>query len=84
MPLYDYHCETCGKDLEILMNGNAEPPNCSYCGGANLKKLISAHSSLSGTPATRLPGAGDTGCCGSQPHQADCQGPGSCCGKGPI
>ena len=83
MPLYDYHCETCGKDLEILMNGNAEPPNCSYCGGANLKKLISAHSSLSGAPSIRLPGAGDTGCCGSQPHQADCQGPGSCCGKGP-
>ena len=70
MPLYDYHCETCGKDLEILMNGNAEPP-----------KLISAHSSLSGTLSTRVPGAGDTGCCGSQPHQADCQGPGSCCGK---
>ena len=83
MPLYDYHCETCGKDLEILMNGNPEPPNCSYCGGANLKKLISAHSSLSGAPSIRLPGAGDTGCCGSQPHQADCQGPGSCCGKGP-
>ena len=81
MPLYDYHCETCGKDLEILTDGNAVPPNGSYCGGVNLKKLISAHSSLSGNPSTRLPGAGDTGCCGSQPHQAECQGSGSRCGK---
>ena len=81
MPLYDYRCETCGKVNEILVNGNSEPPNCSYCGGANLKKLISAHSSLSGVPSSSLPGQGDTGCCGSQPHQAECQGPGSCCGK---
>ena len=81
MPLYDYRCETCGKVNEILANGNSEPPNCAYCGGANLKKLISAHSSLSGVPSSSLPGPGDTGCCGSQPHQAECQGPGSCCGK---
>ena len=82
MPLFDYQCETCGKVSELLVNTSSESAQCSYCGSSEMKKLIAAHSSLSGAPSTRLPGVGDTGCCGSQPHQADCQGPGSCCGKG--
>jgi putative FmdB family regulatory protein len=82
MPLFDFHCEDCGKVSELLMNVSADHPQCSFCGSSNLKKLISAHSSLSGASQFRMPGAGDTGCCGSQPHQADCTGPGSCCGKG--
>ena len=82
MPLFDYHCETCGKFSELLANSSVEQAQCSYCGSLEMKKLLSAHSSLSGTAPIRLPGVGDTGCCGSQPHQADCQGPGSCCGKG--
>ena len=82
MPLFDYHCQDCGKVNEILVNGTSGSPNCSFCGSSSVKKLISAHSSLSGTPSMRMPGVGDTGCCGSQPHQTDCQGPGSCCGKG--
>jgi putative FmdB family regulatory protein len=82
MPLYDYHCEDCGRVSELLMNVSSDRPQCSFCGSPKLKKLVSAHSSLSGMPQTRLPGAGDTGCCGSQPHQAAaCEGPGSCCGK---
>lgn len=82
MPLFDYHCEKCGNVSELLINVSSGPPRCAYCGSPKLKKLVSAPSSLSGAPSSRLPGAGDTGCCGSQPHQADCQGPGSYCGKG--
>lgn len=82
MPLFDYLCEKCGKVSELLRNAAADRPRCAYCGSLRLKKLISAHSSYTGTPQTRLPGVGDTGCCGSQPHQTDCAGPGSCCGKG--
>jgi hypothetical protein len=44
--------------------------------------MLSAHSSLSGPRTGRLPGAGDTACCGSAPGTAaGCAGPGSCCGK---
>ena len=82
MPLYDYHCEDCGSVCELLMKVSSDQPQCSFCGSLKLKKLVSAHSSFSGAPQTWMPGAGDTGCCGLQPHQADCQGPGSCCGKG--
>ena len=82
MPLFDYQCEKCGSVSEVLLNVSAGPLQCVYCGSPKMKKLVSAHSSLSGVPSSKLPGAGDTGCCGSQPHQAECRGPGSCCGKG--
>ena len=82
MPLFDYQCEKCGSVSEVLLNVSSGPTHCAYCGSPKMKKLVSAHSTLSGEPSSKLPGAGDTGCCGSQPHQADCEGPGSCCGKG--
>ncbi len=82
MPLFDYLCEECGSVSELLMNVSSDHPQCSSCGSPNLKKLLSAHSSLSGASQFRMPGVGDTGCYGSQPHQANCAGPGSCCGKG--
>ena len=82
MPLYDYHCKNCGRVSELLINVSSAKPRCTFCGSPKLKKLVSAHSSLSGASVDRLPGKGDTGCCGSQPHQTECEGPGSCCGKG--
>jgi putative FmdB family regulatory protein len=81
MPLYDYFCEDCELVSELLINASYNKPQCSFCGSLKLTKLVSAHSSLSGAPQSRLPGEGDTACCGSQPHEAGCEGPGSCCGK---
>lgn len=82
MPLYEYLCLGCGQVSEVLIIGSEDDPECSSCGGHNLKKLISAHSSASGLAHDRMPGAGDTTCCGTAPHLAEgCAGPGSCCGK---
>jgi putative FmdB family regulatory protein len=82
MPLFDYQCKDCGKLNEILLVGTTKSPKCNYCGSRNLKKLLSAHSSISGPGKKNMPGPGDTACCGSSPGEADgCAGPGSCCGK---
>lgn len=81
MPLFDYLCLDCGKLSEILITGSGDPLQCQGCGSSNLKKLLSAHSSLSGASKSTLPGAGDTSCCGTTPVEAGCAGPGSCCGK---
>jgi putative FmdB family regulatory protein len=82
MPLFEYLCQDCGKLSEILVTSSATQPKCQACGSASLKKLLSAHSSLSGASRDRLPGLGDTACCGSAPGlAAGCAGPGSCCGK---
>ncbi len=84
MPIFDYLCLECGKKSEILVTASDDRQQCQVCGSANLKKMISAHSSLSGTSPSKFPGAGDTACCGSTPTDADCAGPGSCCGKAPA
>ncbi len=81
MPIFDYLCLDCGKSSEILVTASYDQQQCLLCGSANLKKMISAHSSLSGTPTSQFPGPGDTACCGSSPTNADCAGPGSCCGE---
>lgn len=84
MPLFELLCEECGETTEVLVLGASDQPRCGACGGARVRKLLSAHSSLSGERSARLPGSGDTSCCGSSPREAGCAGPGSCCGKGPF
>ena len=81
MPVYEFQCLDCGKQTELLIFNSDEKPKCGECGSQNLKKLLSAHSSFAGASSGRVPGAGDTACCGSTPGHAGCAGPGSCCGK---
>lgn len=81
MPLYDFQCPDCGQTFELLMVSREEVPVCPHCRGRNLKKLMAAHASMSGSPSA-FPGPKDTACCGSAPGKASgCAGPGSCCGK---
>ena len=82
MPLFEYLCQDCGQQSEILVTASTGQPGCQACGSKNLKKLLSAHASPSVGSSHRLPGPGDTACCGSEPgHAHGCAGPGSCCGK---
>jgi putative FmdB family regulatory protein len=84
MPLFDFVCMQCGQVSEILVTPSMAHLSCPDCGSSKMKKLLSAHSSLSGAARKGMPGLGDTACCGSSPGQASgCSGPGSCCGKGP-
>ncbi len=82
MPLFDFKCEDCGQSSEVLIVNSSDSPVCTHCGSKNLTKLMAAHSSMSGSSGTRMPGFNDTACCGSRPGEASgCAGPGSCCGK---
>ena len=40
MPLYDYTCQECGQQAELLVRSDA-PPQCPQCGSAKLSKLLS-------------------------------------------
>jgi putative FmdB family regulatory protein len=52
MPIYEYQCKACGKELEALQKISEEPlQDCPACGETALKKKISA-------AAFRLKGGG--------------------------
>ena len=81
MPIFEYLCTDCVTVTEHLIFNDTEPVQCPQCGGRKMQKLLSATSSASGIKdGSRMPGAGDTACCGSQPRSQGCV-PGSCCGK---
>jgi len=52
MPIYEYQCQDCGKELEALQKISDAPlVDCPACGAAALKKMVSA-------AAFRLKGGG--------------------------
>ncbi len=74
MPIYEYRCKICGEVSEFLVLRDNDPITCRKCGGDNLGKLMSAHSSLTTSPSSEAPLPGE--CCGA-PNT--CGRPGSCC-----
>ena len=43
MPIYEYLCENCGKELEKIQKISEEPlVDCPECGQSRLRKKISA------------------------------------------
>ena len=41
MPIYEYHCEECGKNFECLIIGS-DKPGCTGCSSQKVTKLMSA------------------------------------------
>lgn len=63
MPLYEYRCENCGEQVEVLVRSEmSAPPTCPNCGSPLLEKLFSVPYVLSGR--THRP-SGLT-CCGRE------------------
>ncbi|HYG22276.1 MAG TPA: zinc ribbon domain-containing protein [Verrucomicrobiae bacterium] len=75
MPIYEFHCEKCDRDSEILVRSNDwEGTACPHCGSTRLAKKFSIFASSAGgsqaaSPAPRKGGGGGCGrCCGGGPH----------------
>jgi putative FmdB family regulatory protein len=75
MPLYEFHCDDCASDIELLVRRSDESVTCPLCGGTRLHRLVSAPaapaSSSRGLPMTR-PMASEAQSCGMP----------RCCGGG--
>lgn len=41
MPIFEYLCQGCGKQFEMLVRPNGAAPACPACSGADLEKLVS-------------------------------------------
>jgi putative FmdB family regulatory protein len=71
MPLYEYHCDECGRESELLVSSNTTP-DCPQCGSTRMSKLLSIVASPSRDGSTGgQPGPGGGSCgsgCGCHPH----------------
>jgi putative FmdB family regulatory protein len=49
MPIYEFHCEKCEKDSEILVRSSHwEGSRCPHCGSTKLSKKLSVFASSGG------------------------------------
>ena len=74
MPLFEYACQACDHQFEVLVR-NGAPPTCPSCESPRLQKrqsTFAARSAGGASSVTELPVGGGCGHCG------DPRGPGSC------
>lgn len=63
MPLFDFTCQQCGKEFELLVMGGQRPV-CPHCGSEELRKGLSGFSVRGGTKASGGSSAKCSGCAG--------------------
>lgn len=73
MPIYEFHCEKCERDSEILIRSSDwNGAKCPHCGSTKLEKKFSTFASKSeGAPASPKRSGGGGGCgsgCGCHGH----------------
>jgi putative FmdB family regulatory protein len=69
MPIYEFHCEKCERDSEILVRSSDwKGTACPHCGSKKLSKKFSTFASA-GVGASHSSGHGGGGhCCGGGCH----------------
>lgn len=71
MPLFEYACQTCHHEFELLIRGS-EAPACPACAGHDLQKRLSVFAAQTKGAAPGIRAQGPCGSCG------DPRGPGAC------
>ncbi|MDQ6771547.1 MAG: zinc ribbon domain-containing protein [Candidatus Dormibacteraeota bacterium] len=68
MPIYEYRCEDCDRDFELLSSFQEReaPRSCPTCAGEHTRVLISSFASIgaSGEGSAVPMAASGGGCCG--------------------
>jgi putative FmdB family regulatory protein len=70
MPIYEFHCEKCARDSEILVRSSDwKGTACPHCGSKKLSKKFSIFASA-GSGGNDAPSCqnGGGGCCGGHCH----------------
>ncbi len=73
MPIFEFHCEKCGKQFECLLIGG-DKPQCTACSSRKVRRLMSACGFVSkgGGGQTVKQAAGASSCGGC--HASSCAG----------
>ncbi len=48
MPIYEYYCESCDDQFEILVFRSSDPVGCPSCNTENVKRMLSVFGFKSG------------------------------------
>jgi putative FmdB family regulatory protein len=67
MPIYEFHCEKCGQDSEVLVrSSNWKGTKCPHCGSSKLDKKFSTFAAAGAPDSGSAPKSGGGGghCCG--------------------
>ncbi|WCJ58732.1 zinc ribbon domain-containing protein [Fontisphaera persica] len=73
MPIYEFHCEKCGKDSEILVRSTQwQGALCPHCGSTRLSKKLSVFASA--TAGTSSSSSSSEGGCGGGGCACACRG----------
>lgn len=71
MPIYEFHCEKCGRDSEVLVRSSDwSGTKCPHCGSSRLGKKFSTFAAAGGGDDAGAcdTGGGGGGCCGGHCH----------------
>ncbi len=75
MPIYEFHCEKCDKDSEILVRSSDwKGTKCPQCGSDRLEKKFSVFASANAggsesSPSCETKRSGCCACAGGRPHK---------------
>jgi putative FmdB family regulatory protein len=70
MPLYEYLCQDCQRESELLVHAG-RTPECPECGSEKMTKLLSVVAAPSREADAAAPGRASGSCgpgCGCHPH----------------
>lgn len=77
MPIYEFHCDKCDSDSEILARSSDwKGTKCPHCGSVRLTKKLSVFASTAGSRSEACC-AGEGGACGANGGACGCS-----CGGG--
>jgi putative FmdB family regulatory protein len=75
MPIFEFHCDKCKRDSEILVRSRDwTGTTCPHCGSKKISKKLSVFAAAAGgggeSPSCDAGGGGGCGCCcgGGQHH----------------
>jgi putative FmdB family regulatory protein len=65
MPIYEFHCEACDRDSEVLVRSSQwEGTPCPHCGSTRLHKKFSTFAAASGASEAAPVCTGQPSSCG--------------------
>jgi putative FmdB family regulatory protein len=72
MPIYEYTCQSCQSEFELLVGPSSGKPGCPDCGSKKVQKKFSTFAAH--LPSDSMPACAEGACPGSGGRTSPCGG----------